>query len=81
MHDVLHVPSLHSNLFPVSKLMLRDLKMHFYSLGYVVRTRNAEMLAVASLEFIFYQLDVNVMNAVKMSFLAHSNGDSHSLEL
>ena len=36
---------------------------------------NDKMLAVASLESNLYQLDMNVMNGAKMSFLAHSDGN------
>jgi hypothetical protein len=50
MHDVLHVPDMHANLLSVSKLISRGLKVHFNSLGCVVRANNGEMLAVASLE-------------------------------
>ena len=50
MHDVLYVPKMHSNLLSVSKLISRGLKVHFNSLGCVVRASNGEMLAIASLE-------------------------------
>ena len=39
------------------------------------------MLAVASLESNLYQLDTNVVNGAETSSLAHSDGNSHSLEL
>ena len=81
MHDVLHVPKMHSNLLLVSKLISRGLKVHFNSLGCVVRTSNGEMLAVASLESNLYQLDTNVMNGAETSSLARSDENSHSLEL
>src|SRR5450631_1639278 len=84
MHDVLHVPDLHSNLLSVSKLISRGLKVHFNSLGCVVRASNGEMLAVASLESNLYQLDTNVLNGAETSSLAHSEANlanSHPLEL
>ena len=46
-----------------------------------MRTRNGEMLAVTSLEFNLYQLDINVMNGAETSSLAHSEANSHPLEL
>ena len=81
MHDVLHVPDLHSNLFSVSKFISKGLKVHFHSLGCVVRVSNGEILGVASLESNLYQLVTNVMNGAKTSFLAHSKANSHPLEL
>jgi hypothetical protein len=81
MHDVLHVPDLHSNLVSVSKLISRSLKVQFNSLGCVVRASNGEMLAVASLESNLYQLDTNVVNGAETSSLAHCDGNSHLLEL
>ena len=81
MHDVLHVPDLHSNLLSVSKLISRGLKVHFNSLGCVVRASNGEMLAVASLESNLYQLDTKVMHEAETSSLAHSEANSHPLEL
>ena len=81
MHDVFHVPDLHSNLVSVSKLISRGLKVQFNLLGCVVRVSNGEMLAVASLESNLHQLDTNVVNEAEMSSLAYSNGNSHSLEL
>ena len=81
MHEVLYVPDLHSNLLSMSKLISRGLNVHFNSLGCVVRASNGEMLAVASLESNLYQLDTNVVNGAKMSYLAHSDGNLYSLEL
>ena len=43
MHDVLHVPHLHSNLLLVTKLISRGLKVHFNSLGCVMRANSGEM--------------------------------------
>ena len=80
MHDVLHVPDLHSNLLSMSKLISRGLKVHFNLFGCVVRASNGEMLAVASLESNLHQLDTNIVNGAEISFLAHSDGNSHSLE-
>ena len=68
MHDVLHVPDLHSNLLSVSKLISRCLKVHFNSLGCVMWANNGEMLAVASLESNLNQLDTNMVNRAEMSF-------------
>ena len=78
MHDVLHMPNLYSNL-----LSVRGLKVHFNSLGFVVKTNNDEMLVVASLEsnLYLYQLDTNVINGAKTSFLACSTKNMHSLKL
>ena len=81
MHDVLHVPDLHANLLSVSKLISRGLKVHFNSLGCVLKASNGEMLGVASLESNLYQLDTNVMNGAETSSLAHSEATSHPLEL
>ena len=81
IHDVLHVPKMHSNLLSVSKLISRGLKVHFNSLGCMVRASNSEMLAVALLEFNLYQLDTNVMNGAETSFLARFDENSHSFEL
>jgi hypothetical protein len=50
MHDVLHMYVLHSNLLSVSKFISRGLKVHFNSLGCVVKASNGKMLAAASLE-------------------------------
>ena len=50
--------------------------MHFNSLGCVVRANNGEMLAIGSMEFNLYQLDVNLMKGAKMSSLAHFDGNS-----
>ena len=80
MHDMLHVPKIHSNLLSVSKLISIDLKVHFNSLECVVRASNGKMSAVVSLESNLYQLDTNVMNGAKINFLACSDGNSHSLE-
>jgi hypothetical protein len=74
MHDMLHVPNLHSNLLMVSILILRDLKVHLNLLGCVVRTRNGVLLDVASLKSNWYQLDMNVMNGAETNCLAHSDG-------
>src|SRR5450631_1333284 len=81
MHDVLHVPKMHSNLLSVSKLISKGLKVHFNSLGCVVRASNGEMLAVASLESNLYQLDTKVMHEAETSSLAHSEANSHPLDL
>lgn len=40
IHEVLHVPDLHSNLFFVSKFILRGLKVYFNLLQCVVRRKN-----------------------------------------
>ena len=68
MHDVLHVPKMHSNLLLMSELISRGLKVHFNSLGCVVSASNKEMLAFASLGSNLYQLDTNMMNGAKTSF-------------
>jgi hypothetical protein len=81
MHNVLHVPDLHSILFSVKKLILRSLKVHFNSLGCIVWAIDGEMLVVISIEPNLYQLERNVVNEVEMSYSAHSGEDSHSLEL
>ena len=52
--DVVYVSNLHSNLLSVSKFISRGLKVHFNSLGYVVRTNNEEMLYVTSLKLNLY---------------------------
>ena len=54
MHDMLLVPDLLTNLLSVSKLISKGLKMHFNSLGCVVRASNGEMLVVTSLESNLY---------------------------
>ena len=54
--------------------------MHFNLLECMVRTNHGEMLVLASLESNLYQLDTNMMNEAKMSYLAHSEANSHSLE-
>ena len=74
MHDVLHVPDLHSNLLSVSKLISKGLKVHFNSLGCVMRASNGEMLAVASLESNLYQLDTKVMNVGRIEFFGAFRG-------
>lgn len=40
-----------------------------------------EVLAVASMESNLYRLDMKVVNGVEMISLAHSNANTHSLEL
>ena len=71
----------HPNLLSVSKLISRGLKVHFNSLECVVRANNNDILGVASLESNLYPLDTNVVNGAEMSFLAHSDGNLHSLKL
>ena len=39
MHDMLYVPKMHSNLFLVSKLILRVLKVYFNLLGCMIKAR------------------------------------------
>lgn len=68
MHDVLHVLDLHFNLLSMSKFISRGLKVHFKSLGCMVRAINGEMLAVASLKYNLYQLDTNMMNGDEIIF-------------
>ena len=59
----------------------RGLKVHFNSLGCIVRVNNGEMLAVPSLKSNLHQLDTNVVNGAEMNSFAHSDGNSHFLEL
>lgn len=45
--NVLHVPNLHANLFSMSKLVSKGLKVHFNMMGYIVRGQDGELLAMA----------------------------------
>ena len=72
---------MHSKLLSMSKLISRGLKVHFNLLECMVKANNGNMLGFALLESNLYQLDTNVMNGAKTSFLARSDGNSHSLEL
>ena len=65
MYGVLHMLDLHSNLLSVSKFILRGLKVQSNLLECMVRTSNGEMLAIALLESILYQLDTNVVNRIQ----------------
>ena len=40
MNDLFHVPNLHSNLLSVNKFISRSLKVHYTSLGRVVKVSN-----------------------------------------
>ena len=73
MHNVLHVPNLHSNLLSVTKLILRGSKVHFNSLVCVVRASNIDMLAMALLESNLNQFNTDMMNGAKTSSLVHYN--------
>lgn len=81
MHDLFHVPDLHSNLLSVRKFISRGLKVHFNLLGCVVRASNGKVLGLASLKFNLYQLDINMMNGSQINYLVHSNASSYPLEI
>ena len=81
MHDVFHVPKMHSNLLSVSKLTSKGLKLYFSLLGCMVKASNGQMLAVALLEPNLYHFETNMMNGAKMNYLAYSDGNLHFLEL
>ena len=53
----------------------------FQLVGMRGEVSNGEMLAVASLESNLYQLDTKVMHGAETSSLAHSEANSHPLEL
>lgn len=68
MHDVFYMPNLHSELFSVSKLILKGLNVHFNTLGCMVRVSSGEMLAIASFMSNLYQLDTNMMTKIQTIF-------------
>jgi hypothetical protein len=58
---MLHVPDLHSYLLSMSKLISRDLKLHFNSLGCVVRASNEEIHQIdVNTAFLSGELDVEI---------------------
>ena len=77
MHDLFHVPDLHSNLLSVRKFISRGLKVHFNSLGCIMRASNKEVLVVASNS---YHLNTNVMNEAETSSLAYLEANLHLVE-
>ena len=77
IHDVLHVPKLHTNLFSVSKLVARGLNVHFNTMGYKVRIQTGEVVAMATMEANLYQLDLKFVGgedvSAKAFTLAHES--------
>ena len=61
IHDVRHVPKLHTNLLSISKLIARGFNVHFKTMGCKVRSQRGEVVAMATIEANLYQLDLKVV--------------------
>ena len=81
IHDVFHVPKLHTNLLWVSKLVARRLNVHFNTMGCKVRTQRGEVVAMATMEANLYQLDLKVVGREDASAKALTSTHESAMEL
>ena len=81
IHDGLHMPKLHTNLHSVSKLVAMGLNVHFNTMGCKVRTQKGEVVAMATMEVILYQLDLKVVGGEDASAKALTSTHESAMEL
>ena len=81
IHDVLHVPKLHTNLLSVSKLVAKGFNVHFNTMGCKVRTQRGEVVAIATIEANLYQLDLKVVGGEDASARALTSAHESAMEL
>ena len=81
IHDVLHVPKLHTNLLSVNNLVARGLNVNFNTTGCKVRTQGGEVMAVTTMEANLYQLDLKVVGGGDASAKAFTSAHKNAMEL
>ena len=81
IHDVLHVPKLHTNLLSVSKLVARGFNVHFNTMGCKVRTQRGEVVAMTTIEANLYQLDLKVVGGEDASARALTSAHESAMVL
>ena len=81
MEEVLHVPKLHANLISVSKLSLGGLKVHFNTVGCVVRAASGVLIASAPREGNLYYLHFTKVNGTSMACVAQGSAQEGVVEL